>query len=116
MKISSIYKTIPDNLPKEVIEELIHGQTVRIKRIVSRGHASPLGFWYDQEENEWIIVLEGSAGLLLEGDENPQSEEHQEQSKHYIKPFYQIHEPDHYLILLGTCHSLCYFLYLSVIK
>ncbi len=70
MKINSIYKTIPDNLPEEVIEELIHSQAVRIKRIVSRGHASPPGFWYDQEENEWVIVLEGSAGLLLEGDEN----------------------------------------------
>jgi cupin 2 domain-containing protein len=70
MEINSIYKTIPDNLPEEVIEELIHDQTVCIKRIVSQGHASPPGFWYDQEENEWIIVLEGSAGLLLEGDEN----------------------------------------------
>ena len=40
-----------------------------MERIVSRGHASPDGFWYDQDENEWVIVLQGSAGLRFEGKE-----------------------------------------------
>ncbi len=41
---------------------------LKIERIVSRGHASPPGFWYDQQENEWVIVLKGSARLRFEDE------------------------------------------------
>ena len=34
--------------------------------IVSHGHASSEGFWYDQDENEWVIVLTGTARLRFE--------------------------------------------------
>ena len=47
---------------------------VRIERIVSTGHASPKGFWYDQVENEWVVVLKGEAKLRfqsLRGYEEP---------------------------------------------
>lgn len=40
---------------------------VRIERIISNGHASPEGFWYDQHEHEWVIVLQGEAVLAFEG-------------------------------------------------
>ena len=43
-------------------------RNVRIERIVSHGHASPNGFWYDQDENEWVIVLKGAARLRI-GDQ-----------------------------------------------
>jgi cupin 2 domain-containing protein len=43
------------------------GRGVRIERIVSRGQASPEGFWYDQEEDEWVVVLEGRAAIEFEG-------------------------------------------------
>jgi len=40
---------------------------VRVERIVSTGgHASPPGFWYDQAEDEWLIVLAGAARLELD--------------------------------------------------
>jgi len=39
----------------------------RVERIVSRGQASPPGYWYDQEEHEWVIVLRGRARLEIEG-------------------------------------------------
>ena len=32
------------------------------------GQASPPGFWYDQPQDEWVIVLRGAAGLLVEGE------------------------------------------------
>ena len=35
---------------------------------MSRAHASPEGFWYDQDWPEWVTVLQGSAGLLFEGE------------------------------------------------
>jgi len=42
---------------------------VKVERIVSLGHSSPDNEWYDQEENEWVILVKGSAGLLFEGNE-----------------------------------------------
>ncbi len=48
---------------EEFFERLAHGNDCRIERIVSRGHCSPEGFWYDQEEREWVMVISGRARL-----------------------------------------------------
>lgn len=56
----------------EIIEELVRSEHVRIERIVSNGHASPDGFWYDQEEVEWVTVLTGKAFLRFEDGETIQ--------------------------------------------
>ena len=56
---------LPDDLDEEVFTELLRQGAVRIERIVSNGHASPDGFWYDQNEHEWILLLEGEAGIEL---------------------------------------------------
>ena len=53
-------------LPEELTETLAASQHVRIERIVSTGHSSPPGFWYDQEEYEWVVVLRGYAILEFE--------------------------------------------------
>lgn len=42
---------------------LFDNGAARIERIVSNHHASSPGFWYDQEEDEWVIVLRGSAAI-----------------------------------------------------
>ena len=34
-------------------------------------HASPPGFWYDQEQSEWVLLVEGSAALEFEGHPEP---------------------------------------------
>ena len=44
---------------------------LRIERIVSRGHASPEGFWYDQPSAEWVLLLQGSARLRFEDEPQP---------------------------------------------
>jgi cupin 2 domain-containing protein len=49
----------------ERIEVLLRTGGVRIERIVSRGHRSPEGFWYNQDEGEWVTVVEGRARLRL---------------------------------------------------
>ena len=54
---------LPDDLTEEVFTELLCHETVRIERIVSNGHASPEGFWYDQDDHEWLVLLEGEAGI-----------------------------------------------------
>ena len=67
----SIFADLPSDLPEELIETLAENNHVRIERIVSTGHASPNGFWYDQEEHEWVIVLKGEAKFLFKGDDEP---------------------------------------------
>ena len=53
----------------EVVERLAGSEKIRIERIVSRGEASPEGFWYDQDEAEFVLVLTGSARLrFFEGE------------------------------------------------
>ena len=68
--MESLFEKIPAELPDELFETLVSSEGVRIERIVSRGHASPEGFWYDQEENEFVLILQGSAGLRVEGAED----------------------------------------------
>jgi cupin 2 domain-containing protein len=45
--------------------------SVRIERIVSRGHHSQVGFWYDQDETEWVLLVAGSAGLQFADESEP---------------------------------------------
>lgn len=49
----------------EIFDELLRRDGVRIERIVSTGQSSPPGFWYDQPQGEWVIVLAGRARLRL---------------------------------------------------
>jgi cupin 2 domain-containing protein len=62
---SNLFSEIPA-LPEELVEVLLAAANVRIERIVSHGHASPPGFWYDQDKHEWVVVLKGAARLRFE--------------------------------------------------
>lgn len=64
----NILAAIPPPGADEVIETLLKGDGVRVERIVSHGHASPDGFWYDQHEAEWVLILSGRARLTIEGE------------------------------------------------
>jgi cupin 2 domain-containing protein len=55
-------------LPDEISEVMLTGRDLRIERIVSHGQASPPGYWYDQDEDEWVMLLEGEATLRIDGD------------------------------------------------
>jgi cupin 2 domain-containing protein len=63
----SLFDDIPVELPDELIEVIAQSGDVRIERIISRGHSSPDDFWYDQETNEFVLLLKGRAGLVFEG-------------------------------------------------
>ncbi len=67
MRIDNIFAALPETSAEEVFDQLLDRDGVTIERIVSRGQASPEGFWYDQETHEWVLVLRGRAGLELEG-------------------------------------------------
>ncbi|WP_206107587.1 cupin domain-containing protein [Paludisphaera rhizosphaerae] len=50
----------------EFVETLAATGTTRIERIVSHGETSPEGFWYDQDDHEFVAVLQGSARLRFQ--------------------------------------------------
>jgi cupin 2 domain-containing protein len=54
---------LPEADAAEHVDALLTRPGLRVERIVSRGQASPPGFWYDQPEAEWVLVLTGSARL-----------------------------------------------------
>lgn len=69
MNIKNIFKPWPLNTPtigNEVFEKLLSTSHFSLERIVSTGQATPPGEWYDQDQDEWVILLSGSAGLLFE--------------------------------------------------
>ena len=65
----NILAELPDALKREVGETILKYENCRIERIVSHGQASPPGFWYDQEEGEWVLLLKGSAIITFEDGE-----------------------------------------------
>ena len=61
----NLLSNLPADLPEELVETLARSAHVCIERIVSRGHASPPGFWYDQEQNEFVVLVSGRARLAF---------------------------------------------------
>jgi cupin 2 domain-containing protein len=69
--IKNIIDDLPQHLPKELVQILVRAANVRIERIIAHGHSSPEGFWFDQDQHEWVVVLKGAARLRFEGGEQP---------------------------------------------
>lgn len=67
----NLFADLCSSLPNELFTTLIDAANVRIERIISHGHASPEGFWYDQDRHEWVVVLKGAARVRFEDDEQP---------------------------------------------
>jgi cupin 2 domain-containing protein len=64
----NLFVDLPQRLAGEEITTLLASGAARIERIVSHGQASPPGFWYDQPQAEWVIVLAGRAELAFDGE------------------------------------------------
>ncbi len=70
IEINNIYQNIPDD-KKEVFQDLLVNKNFKVERIVSKGEGSPKdGKWYNQDKNEWVVLLSGSAGLRIEGEKD----------------------------------------------
>ncbi len=65
-KIRNILVALPTRMSEELVTALLDSPHVRIERIISHGHASPEGFWYDQDQHEWVCVLKGATRLRFE--------------------------------------------------
>lgn len=68
MKPDNLFSNIPADLSEEWNQAIIKGDRATVERIVSLGHCSSEGFWYDQQWDEWVAVLQGSAGIEFEGE------------------------------------------------
>ncbi len=66
---ANIFNDIPTVLPQELFTLLLENKNVRIERIVSENQRTPAGEWYDQLQNEWVIVLQGQAVVEYENME-----------------------------------------------
>jgi len=68
MIINNLFTHIAQDSDGEVFETLLQTDALKLERIVSTGQATPSGQWYDQDSDEWVILLSGSAGLLFDGE------------------------------------------------
>ncbi len=57
MNLFDINKYLPAN--NEIFNNLFNNKIIRIEQIISSGQSSPEDFWYDQVDNEWVLILEG---------------------------------------------------------
>ncbi|OQY49308.1 MAG: hypothetical protein DRR08_11535 [Candidatus Parabeggiatoa sp. nov. 2] len=85
MKFENLFA--PANTPTtdEVFEKLLSTSHFTLERIISTGQATPPGEWYNQEQDEWVILLSGSAGLLFEAQDTIQ----------VLRPGDYVHIPAH---------------------
>ena len=53
---------------EEIIRPLLDGKSFRLESIHSYGQPTPKGSWYDQDTEEWVLLVQGSAVLEFEGE------------------------------------------------
>jgi cupin 2 domain-containing protein len=69
----NLLSTLADAGAAKHVDALLTRPGLRIERIVSWGQASPPGFWYDQPEAEWVLVLAGAARLRFADESEAQA-------------------------------------------
>ena len=69
MQVRNLFADVPDESPEEIFDELLRGGPFKLERIISSGQATPPGEWYDQEQDEWVILLSGAARLRFADSE-----------------------------------------------
>lgn len=67
MKPDNLFAS-PGSAEAEVVEELLRGGAFTLERIVSVGQSTPEGEWYDQDRDEWVVLLSGAARLRFEDE------------------------------------------------
>lgn len=68
MTPKNVYASISAHLEAEYFDVLLENRDVKIERIVSKGYRSPETGWYDQDKNEWVLLLKGRATLTFDDD------------------------------------------------
>lgn len=66
--VTNLLAALAQRPAQEVFERLLERDGVVLERIVSFGHATAAGSWYDQDRDEWVVLLSGAARLSFEGE------------------------------------------------
>lgn len=66
MQAGKLLDALPQALDSEQFTDILNTPGIRIERIVSNGHTSPEQGWYDQDEHEWVMVVQGAAVITFE--------------------------------------------------
>ena len=67
-RVTNLLRNLPGATTDEVFESLLERPGLKLERIVSWGQTTPEGEWYDQDQDEWVMVLAGAARLEIEGE------------------------------------------------
>lgn len=67
----NLYEGLIPETGEEQFTDLLSRPGLRIERIVSNGQVSPPGFWYDQPQAEWVLLLQGEARISFEDEAAP---------------------------------------------
>jgi len=68
LQVTNIFNNIPAQLNQELFQDIISKDGIKIQRIVSQGTSTQDDKWYNQENDEWVIILQGRAILSFEDD------------------------------------------------
>ena len=71
MNFKNIYQilSIPAKADNEIFETLLNKDNVIIERIISAGQITSENSWFDQEKDEWVLLLQGEATIEFENSE-----------------------------------------------
>jgi cupin 2 domain-containing protein len=69
IRVENLFANLPELSTSEQSLSLFENRALKIQRIVSQAYSSPPGFWYDQDEDEWVIMVRGEATLEFEKQE-----------------------------------------------
>ena len=78
MKTQNIFAKIPKKLSRELFNTILSKKNIKIERIISKNNITPKGKWYNQDKNEFVILLKGSAELLFFPDKKYPNDAKQE--------------------------------------
>ena len=73
METSNIFEHLPVDRQREHFETLHQRAGLKLERIISYGQTTPPGEWYDQDYDEWVLLLQGAAVLRIEGEQGVRS-------------------------------------------
>jgi len=86
--MDNIFDNMPSDLTSEAFSNLLKTDAIKIERIISKGHKSPESGWYNQQQNEWLMLIKGRAVLTFED----QSERKLEAGDYLNIPAHQKHK------------------------
>ncbi len=59
---------LPKDLPLnfELFEPFISGEDLTVERIISTGQQTPENQWLEEDQDEWVLLIQGEAQLKFE--------------------------------------------------